>query len=62
MIQRICQKSLMYRLHHNIKMGKIEARKEVSNHEPKLGEEIEYRIIFNNTVKDGKTSRGKNRR
>ena len=44
----------MYRLHHNIKMGKIEARKEVSNHEPKLGEEVEYRIIFNNTVKDGK--------
>ncbi|MCQ6348338.1 isopeptide-forming domain-containing fimbrial protein, partial [Bacillus cereus] len=36
------------------KDGKIEARKEVSNHEPKLGEEIEYRIIFNNTVKDGK--------
>ncbi|MGD6889501.1 isopeptide-forming domain-containing fimbrial protein [Bacillus mobilis] len=35
------------------KDGKIEARKEVSNHEPKLGEEIEYRIIFNNTVKDG---------
>ncbi|WP_270401843.1 isopeptide-forming domain-containing fimbrial protein, partial [Bacillus mobilis] len=36
------------------KDGKIEARKKVSNHEPKLGEEIEYRIIFNNTVKDGK--------
>ncbi|EJQ88048.1 hypothetical protein IGW_05226, partial [Bacillus cereus ISP3191] len=36
------------------KDGKIKARKEVSNHEPKLGEEIEYRIIFNNTVKDGK--------
>ncbi|PFI28059.1 cell surface protein [Bacillus thuringiensis] len=36
------------------KDGKIEARKEVSNREPKLGEEIEYRIIFNNTVKDGK--------
>ncbi|MCU7755814.1 isopeptide-forming domain-containing fimbrial protein [Bacillus cereus] len=36
------------------KDGKIEARKEVSNHEPKLGEEIEYRISFNNTVKDGK--------
>ncbi|PEZ15049.1 isopeptide-forming domain-containing fimbrial protein [Bacillus cereus] len=36
------------------KDGKIEARKEVSNHEPKLGEKIEYRIIFNNTVKDGK--------
>ncbi|QBJ65452.1 cell surface protein [Bacillus anthracis] len=36
------------------KDGKIEARKEVSNYEPKLGEEIEYRIIFNNTVKDGK--------
>ncbi|WP_220775462.1 isopeptide-forming domain-containing fimbrial protein [Bacillus sp. BML-BC060] len=36
------------------KDGKIEARKEVSNHEPKLGEEIEYRITFNNTVKDGK--------
>ncbi|PRT28697.1 isopeptide-forming domain-containing fimbrial protein, partial [Bacillus thuringiensis] len=36
------------------KDGKIEARKEVSNHEPKLGEEIEYRIIFNNTVKYGK--------
>ena len=28
------------------KDGKIEARKEVSNHEPKLGEEIEYRIIL----------------
>ncbi|HDX9552172.1 TPA: DUF11 domain-containing protein [Bacillus thuringiensis] len=36
------------------KDGKIEARKEVSNHEPKLGEEIEYRITFNNTMKDGK--------
>ncbi|ENJ6138517.1 DUF11 domain-containing protein [Bacillus cereus] len=36
------------------KDGKIEARKEVSNYEPKLGEEIEYRIILNNTVKDGK--------
>ncbi|KAA0828805.1 isopeptide-forming domain-containing fimbrial protein [Bacillus sp. AY2-1] len=36
------------------KDGKIEARKEVSNHEPKLGEEIEYRIIFNNTVENGK--------
>ncbi|PHF05363.1 isopeptide-forming domain-containing fimbrial protein, partial [Bacillus wiedmannii] len=36
------------------KDGKIEARKEVSNHEPKLGEEIEYRIIFNNAVQDGK--------
>ncbi|PFQ13689.1 isopeptide-forming domain-containing fimbrial protein, partial [Bacillus cereus] len=36
------------------KDGKIEARKEVSNHEPKLGEEIEYRISFKNTVKDGK--------
>ncbi|MED2016407.1 isopeptide-forming domain-containing fimbrial protein [Bacillus wiedmannii] len=36
------------------KDGKIEARKEVSNHEPKLGEEIEYRIVFNNTVQDGK--------
>ncbi len=44
----------MYRLHRNIKTEKIEARKEVSNYEPKLGEEIEYRIIFNNTVKDGK--------
>ncbi|MED3024702.1 isopeptide-forming domain-containing fimbrial protein [Bacillus wiedmannii] len=36
------------------KDGKIEARKEVSNHEPKLGKEIEYRIVFNNTVQDGK--------
>ncbi|MED1635749.1 isopeptide-forming domain-containing fimbrial protein, partial [Bacillus thuringiensis] len=36
------------------KDGKLEARKEVSNHEPKLGEEIEYRIIFNGTVDGGK--------
>ncbi|AKE19191.1 isopeptide-forming domain-containing fimbrial protein [Bacillus cereus] len=36
------------------KDGKLEARKEVSNHEPKLGEEIEYRITFNGTVDGGK--------
>ncbi|MEC3195293.1 isopeptide-forming domain-containing fimbrial protein, partial [Bacillus cereus] len=36
------------------KGGKLEARKEVSNHEPKLGEEIEYRITFNGTVDGGK--------
>ena len=36
------------------KDGKLEARKEVSNHAPKLGEEIEYRITFNGTVDGGK--------
>ncbi|MED2923331.1 isopeptide-forming domain-containing fimbrial protein [Bacillus thuringiensis] len=36
------------------KDGKLEARKEVSNHEPKLGEEIEYRITFNGIVDGGK--------
>ncbi|MED1158776.1 isopeptide-forming domain-containing fimbrial protein, partial [Bacillus paranthracis] len=36
------------------KDGKIAAQKKVNNHKPKLGEEIEYRITFNNTVKDGK--------
>ncbi|WP_241675973.1 hypothetical protein, partial [Bacillus wiedmannii] len=36
------------------KDGTLEARKEVSNHEPKLGEEIEYRISFENTVENGK--------
>ena len=36
------------------KDGKIIAHKKVNNDKPKLGEEIEYRISFSNTVKDGK--------
>ncbi|HHK5547908.1 TPA: isopeptide-forming domain-containing fimbrial protein [Bacillus thuringiensis] len=36
------------------KDGKVKATKTVSNKEPKLGEEIEYRISFENTVENGK--------
>ncbi|TKI09617.1 isopeptide-forming domain-containing fimbrial protein, partial [Bacillus wiedmannii] len=36
------------------KDGKLKATKTVSNKEPKLGEEIEYRISFENTVENGK--------
>ena len=32
----------------------LKAEKEVSNKEPKLGEEVEYRISFKNTVENGK--------
>jgi len=34
--------------------GEIEARKIASNKTPKLGDEVEYRITFKNTVKDGR--------
>ena len=36
------------------KDGALQAEKTVSNHEPKLGEEVEYRISFKNTVENGK--------
>ncbi|EEM81158.1 Cell surface protein [Bacillus thuringiensis serovar huazhongensis BGSC 4BD1] len=36
------------------KDGKIKAKKTVNNETPKLGEEVEYRISFKNTVEDGK--------
>ncbi|TKH17548.1 DUF11 domain-containing protein, partial [Bacillus wiedmannii] len=36
------------------KDGKIKAKKSVNNETPKLGEEVEYRISFKNTVKNGK--------
>ncbi|WP_228483055.1 isopeptide-forming domain-containing fimbrial protein, partial [Pseudomonas aeruginosa] len=36
------------------KDGALQAEKTVSNYEPKLGEEIEYRISFENTVENGK--------
>ncbi|MCX9102036.1 isopeptide-forming domain-containing fimbrial protein, partial [Bacillus anthracis] len=36
------------------KDGKVEAEKTVNNPSPKLGEEIEYRISFKNTVENGK--------
>ncbi|HHB2014041.1 TPA: isopeptide-forming domain-containing fimbrial protein, partial [Bacillus cereus] len=36
------------------KDGMLKAEKEVSNKEPKLGEEVEYRISFKNTVENGK--------
>ncbi|WP_242317220.1 isopeptide-forming domain-containing fimbrial protein, partial [Bacillus cereus group sp. BfR-BA-01489] len=36
------------------KDGKLTAAKTVSNKEPKLGEEVEYRISFKNTVENGK--------
>ena len=36
------------------KDGKVEAKKTVNNPSPKLGEEIEYRISFKNTVENGK--------
>ncbi len=35
-------------------MVKLKLIKKVSKKDPKLGEEIEYRISFSNTVKDGK--------
>ena len=35
------------------KDGKVEAEKTVNNPSPKLGEEIEYRISFKNTVENG---------
>ncbi|MED2514911.1 isopeptide-forming domain-containing fimbrial protein, partial [Bacillus thuringiensis] len=34
--------------------GEIEARKIASNKTPKLGDEVEYRIIFKNTIKGGR--------
>ncbi|MBS7728880.1 isopeptide-forming domain-containing fimbrial protein, partial [Vibrio cholerae] len=36
------------------KDGKIVAEKVANNHKPKLGEEVEYRIRFKNTVENGK--------
>ena len=36
------------------KDGKLEAKKVVNNLLPKLGEEVEYRISFKNTVENGK--------
>ncbi|TKH20866.1 DUF11 domain-containing protein, partial [Bacillus cereus] len=36
------------------KDGKLEAKKTVNNETPKLGEEVEYRISFKNTVEHGK--------
>ncbi|MBJ3792479.1 isopeptide-forming domain-containing fimbrial protein, partial [Bacillus sp. OA1] len=36
------------------KDGKLEAKKMVNNETPKLGEEVEYRISFKNTVEHGK--------
>ncbi len=38
----------------SIKMEKLEAKKMVNNETPKLGEEVEYRISFKNTVEHGK--------
>ena len=38
------------------KAGKLKATKAVSNKEPKLGEEVEYRISFKNTVENGKVA------
>ena len=40
-------------LHRKVK-GEIAATKVVNNKKPKLGEEIEYRISFHNTVENGK--------
>ncbi|MED4079255.1 DUF11 domain-containing protein, partial [Lysinibacillus fusiformis] len=34
--------------------GKLKAEKTVNNPAPKLGEEVEYRISFKNTVENGK--------
>ncbi|MDG0882188.1 DUF11 domain-containing protein, partial [Bacillus paranthracis] len=36
------------------KDGKVKAKKTVNNKKPKLGEEVEYRISFKNTVENGK--------
>ncbi|MBJ9983818.1 isopeptide-forming domain-containing fimbrial protein, partial [Bacillus sp. S29] len=36
------------------KAGKFKADKKVSKKDPKLGEEVEYRISFKNTVENGK--------
>ncbi len=36
------------------KDGKLKAEKFVNNKKPKLGEEVEYRISFKNTVENGK--------
>src|SRR5262249_54592689 len=36
------------------KDGKVEAKKVVNSPSPKLGEEVEYRISFKNTVESGK--------
>ncbi|MCZ2990788.1 isopeptide-forming domain-containing fimbrial protein, partial [Acinetobacter baumannii] len=36
------------------KDAKVKAKKTVNNETPKLGEEVEYRISFKNTVEDGK--------
>ena len=36
------------------KYGKVDVEKSVTNQTPKLGEEVEYRITFYNTVENGK--------
>lgn len=36
------------------KYGKVDVEKNVTNQTPKLGEEVEYRITFYNTVENGK--------
>ena len=36
------------------KDGKVDVDKSVTNQTPKLGEEVEYRITFHNTVENGK--------
>ncbi|MCV5791764.1 hypothetical protein OFN52_32430, partial [Escherichia coli] len=36
------------------KAGKIAAKKKATNKKPKLGEEVEYQISFQNTVENGK--------
>ncbi|TKI11465.1 DUF11 domain-containing protein, partial [Bacillus wiedmannii] len=41
------------------KDGKIKAKKSVNNLVPKLGEEVEYRISFKNTVENGKLEKVK---
>ena len=48
------QKHRRQKLLRKDKDGKVEAKKTVNNETPKLGEEVEYRISFKNTVENGK--------
>ncbi len=43
------------------KDGIIDSKKTVDNPSPKLGEEVEYRISFKNTVEKRRTRKGNNR-
>ena len=53
MIRKI-RKSQKQKLRHYTRTEKLKQKKSVNNETPKLGEEVEYRISFKNTVENGK--------